>query len=204
MAWVVKATPLTIPRYGAACGVFSVWNRTLSVLLILLLRYTLSVLLMVTVHFISVPCMLGLMYLVPHILCVPCLLYVLWALRLCPVCWSCWVCCINPACCTRRFFRMSCMLYVSRMLPVFYMLYVSCMLRVPHMLPLCSILYMPLTWHLPHILLVPRMLFVPHMVHVHRMLHVPRIFIPTNFNWKLLSSHMVISAPFNILEWANT
>jgi len=47
MAWVVAATPLTIPRYGAVCGVFAVCNRTLSLLLILLLC--------------SVPCMLGLM-----------------------------------------------------------------------------------------------------------------------------------------------
>ena len=203
MAWVVTATPLTIPRYGAACGVFAVWNRTLSVLLILLLRYTLSVLLMVTVHFISVPCMLGLMYLVPHILCVPCLLYDSCALILCPYA-------VDAACaayvlhavhvpflacrvfCTCRVFCLcpvSCMCRVCCVYPICYLCAASCTCLSCDMYPICCLFRV--RFCTTYYECLPKAACSP-------------MFIETNFVWKVISSRMVISASFSFTESAIT
>jgi hypothetical protein len=168
MAWVVTATPLTIPCM--MLHVLSSWrvNRTLSVPLILLVWWMLSVPLMVTDHFIHVLCIQGVMLLVPCTLCILRMVYVPCVLHRSGMLY------------VPRVLHMSCMLYVPCFLCVVYAVHAVCVLcaicamyaACTDMLPDCGMLHVPLMGHVPHMNLVLRALFVPCMVTVHPMLHV--------------------------------
>ena len=156
-------------------------------------------------------------------------MYSLWwesTLLVCPVCWVWCILCLTYYAClsavravwadslfrmlhSLRVLHMSCMLYMPRFPRVIYAVgatYAACVLYAACTPDATCVQYHVHACHVacsPYTACSAYAFCTPHYARLPKAACAP-IFIPTNFDWNFIYSHMVISAPFNITESANT